>query len=113
MKFHLYEWIFLPPLPFHHVPGSPLPHLLLPPCLPRVSVASHGAITLLFSARLGERRKRMLFERLPEAGWDLGLFWVKEGWVLGTRCHPDGRGWHHARWELREGMCMLITSSWW
>lgn len=28
MKFHLYEWIFLPPLPSHHVPSSPLPHLL-------------------------------------------------------------------------------------
>lgn len=30
MKYHLYEWIFLPPLPSHSVPSSPLPHLLLP-----------------------------------------------------------------------------------
>lgn len=53
--------------------------------------------------RLGERRKRMLFEHLLEAGWDLGLFWIKERWVLGTSCHPNGRGWLEPRSVGDEG----------
>lgn len=67
MEFHLYEWIsfplsVLPSLPPFllpcRVPGSPLPRLPFPAL--HVSLwPTMVAITLLFSARLGERRKRM------------------------------------------------------
>lgn len=45
----------------------------------------------------------MLSEHLPEAGWDFGLFWLNERWVLGPRCHPDGRGWLEPRLVGAEG----------
>lgn len=111
MEFHLYKWISLSPLPSPprpQLPSSPPS----PPCPPHVSVADHGAITFLFSVRLGERRR--LFGHLPEAECVLGLSWAEERWVLGARSHLEGRGRPVSRLARVEGGTgMLVTSSWW
>lgn len=72
--------------------ASLLPSLFPAFLPPRVSVADHGAITPLFSARVGDGR-RMPSGCLPTAKCDVELSWAEEGQGIGARCYPGRRGW--------------------